>query len=80
MMLVGNYYVAEVETTMYNDGFDGVFFRGWKNNFKFLSTTESGLYTPTDVRSILPITEHKATIFVLTNTNSVLTIYRYLCK
>jgi len=75
-MIVGNHYGVEVETTRYDAGFGGVFLGDGKNNFKFLSATESGFYTPTDARAILPITVHKTPIFVVTNNNTTLSVFK----
>jgi len=76
IMIVGNHYGVEVETTRYDAGFGGVFLGDGKNNFKFLSAIESGFFTPTDARAILPITVHKAPIFVVTNNNTALSVFR----
>tara|TARA_B110000902_G_scaffold135181_1_gene156765 strand:+ start:470 stop:634 length:165 start_codon:yes stop_codon:yes gene_type:complete len=51
-----------------------------KNNFKFLSSTESGFYTPIDARSILHITVHKAPIVAVTNNNTALSVFKALGK
>jgi hypothetical protein len=55
-------------------------FLGNINNLKFFSATENGFYTPKNATSILPITVYKAPIFVGTNNNTALSVFRALGK
>lgn len=55
MVLAGNNFVTEVETTPYDSG-KGLFLKGDGNgSFEAVYTDKSGVFLPGDVRAILPI-------------------------
>lgn len=76
ILVIGNHYGVEVETTRYDGGFGAVFLGDGKNNFKFLPPTFSGLYMPKDSRSIHPIKINKRNALLITNNNDSLVVLK----
>jgi enediyne biosynthesis protein E4 len=55
VLLAGNFFPTEVETTPYNSG-KGLFLKGTKSaGFKVVNEENSGVFLPGDVRALLPI-------------------------
>ena len=52
ILLVGNHYGVEVETTRYDAGYGALLIGNENNSFSFLSPQESGFYLPYDTRHI----------------------------
>lgn len=76
IVLVGNHYGVEVETTRYDAGFRAVLLGDGKNNFNFSSPIKSGFYIPTDAREILSVVIQKTPTFVVTNNNDTVTVFQ----
>ena len=76
ILVIGNHYCVELETTRYDAGFGGVFLGDGKNNFKFLPPTFSGLHIPKDSRSIHPIKINKRNALLITNNNDSLVVLK----
>ena len=76
ILIIGNHYGVEVETTRYDAGFGAVFLGDGKNNFKFLPSTSSGLHIPKDSRSIHPIKINKRNALLITNNNDSLVVLK----
>ena len=77
MLIVGNHYGVEVETTRYDAGYGALLLGDGENNFKFLSPKESGFYTPHDSRSISVINQKNGNyLVVVTNNNATCDVFR----
>ena len=76
ILIIGNHYGVEVETTRYDAGFGAVFLGDGKNNFKFLPPTSSGLYISKDSRSIHPIKINKRNALLIGNNNDSLVVLK----
>lgn len=64
LLLAGNNYMSEIETTRYDAGI-GYFLKGIaKGNFQIVDPLESGFFAPKDVRGILLI---GSSVFVANN-------------
>ncbi|HXH20381.1 MAG TPA: VCBS repeat-containing protein, partial [Chitinophagales bacterium] len=74
LLLVGNFYYAEVERGRY-DSFKGLYLTGnGKGNFTPLSLTESGFVVDGDARGIIKITQGKGTLYISSqNSDSLIT-------
>jgi hypothetical protein len=72
IVLAGNNFPTEVETTPYNSG-KGLLLKGTgKGNFKALHEVKSGIFLPGDVRNLLPISISSDAIpgIIVTNNNN----------
>jgi hypothetical protein len=77
ILIVGNHYGVEVETTRYDAGYGALLLGDGDNNFKFLSPKESGFYTPHDSRSISVIKQKNSNyLVVVTNNNATCDVFR----
>jgi hypothetical protein len=77
IMIVGNHYGVEVETTRYDAGFGAVLLGDGNNNFKFLSPLQSGFYLPSDSRNIKYLKGvNKEYSIIITNNNSSITVFK----
>jgi len=74
ILVVGNHYGVEVETTRYDAGYGTLLLGDGKNNFKPLSAKESGLHLPFDSRSIQNIKIKNKKILLITNNNDSLVL------
>lgn len=73
ILIVGNHYGVEVETTRYDAGYGSLLIGDGKNNFKALPAKISGFHVPTDSRSIQPIKiKGKENLLITNNNNSLL--------
>jgi hypothetical protein len=72
IMIVGNHYGVEVETTRYDAGYGGILLGDGQNNFSFMSPKQSGFYTPNDSRIISALND----IIVVTNNNASVQIFK----
>jgi len=77
IILSGNHYGVEVETTRYDAGMGLVLLGDGKNNFDVMPTIESGFYTPSDSRDITTIKLNDKNHIVVTNNDSKPTIFKY---
>jgi len=77
ILIVGNHYGVEVETTRYDAGYGALLLGDGHNNFKFLSPKESGFYAPHDSRSISVIKQKSNNyLVVVTNNNATCDIFK----
>jgi hypothetical protein len=72
IMLVGNHYGVEVETTRYDAGFGAVLLGDEQNNFTFMTPIQSGFYTPKDSRLLTCIKD----LIIVTNNNDSVQIFK----
>ncbi len=70
IVIVGNHYGVEVETTRYDAGFGAVFLNDGNSNFKFSVPKKSGLYVPLDSRQIIELNHNTNRIFIITNNDT----------
>ncbi|MEP5340281.1 MAG: VCBS repeat-containing protein [Algibacter sp.] len=75
ILVVGNHFGVEVETTRYDAGIGSVFLGDGKNNFHQVKQTESGFYTPHDVRSINWIKQGDKKGLIVTNNNAPISVF-----
>ena len=77
VLLVGNLYVREVETTRSDAGVGCVFLGDGKGGFKWVHPAETGMYAIYDTRSLgLLNNPQKTATFILGNNNMGLQVYR----
>ena len=71
ILVVGNHYGVEVETTRYDAGYGGLLLGDGNNNFEFLPVKQSGFYAPFDCRQIKSVkVDRNKEYFILANNNS----------
>lgn len=76
IVVVGNHYGVEVETTRYDAGFGGVLLGNENLKYKFVSPSQSGFYIPKDSRDIASQkVMDKSTRFFVTNNNEYISIF-----
>lgn len=76
IIVVGNHYGVEVETTRYDAGFGAVFLGDASNNYTYISPMQSGLYVPNDTRDIVVQNfKNKYVRFIITNNNHFVNIF-----
>ena len=76
ILVIGNHYDVEVETTRYDAGFGSLLLGDGQNNFKFLPPTSSGLHIPKDSRSVHQIKINKKNTLIITNNNDSLVLFK----
>ena len=77
ILVVGNHYGVEVETTRYDAGYGTLLLGDGKNNFTPLSALESGLHVPFDSRSIQTIEiKNKKTLLITNNNDSLILLQK----
>ena len=69
IITVGNHYGAEVETTRYDSGIGTVLLGLPNNQFRALSSTESGFYIPEDTRHINQLESKTYNNLIVVTTN-----------
>lgn len=75
LLLVGNFYYAEVERGRY-DAFKGLYLKGdGKGNFKPVSLTESGFVVDGDARKLIKINQAQRSLYIASQNNDNLVIY-----
>ena len=75
ILIVGNHYGVEVETTRYDAGYGAVLFGDGQNNFEFISPKRSGFYVPFDSRDIKIIDKENSNLIIVTNNDSDISIF-----
>ena len=75
IILVGNHYGVEVETTRYDAGFGTVLLGTTGRTFDPMSPKESGFYVPFDSRHISEITVNNTKMLVVSNNDRPLEIF-----
>ena len=76
ILLVGNHYGVEVETTRYDAGYGALLLGDKNRNYSFMSPMESGFYTPFDSRDIKLIKQGNSDLLVVTNNDTGLSTFR----
>lgn len=76
ILLVGNHYGVEVETTRYDAGHGCLLLGDGQNNFKYISPIISGFYTPHDSRDMKQISQKENDLIVVTNNRSSLSVFK----
>lgn len=76
ILVVGNHFGVEVETTRYDAGFGSLLLGDGKNNFHPLAASKSGLHVPLDSRSIETIQIGKEQVFLVTNNNETFSMFK----
>jgi hypothetical protein len=78
IMVVGNHYGVEIETTRYDAGYGAIFLGNGKNQFTYSSSIKTGVYLPEDTRSISTININKKDkVYLITNNNEAVTVLKY---
>ena len=78
IMVVGNHYGVEIETTRYDAGYGAIFLGNGKNQFTYLASIKTGVYLPEDTRSISTINiNKKGKVYLITNNNEAVTVLKY---
>ena len=76
ILVVGNHYGVEVETTRYDAGFGAVFLGDKNGNYTFISPGESGFYVPKDSRDIVvQKVKNEEIRLLVTNNNEDISIF-----
>jgi len=74
ILVIGNHYGVEVETTRYDAGYGSLFLGDGKNNFNFLEPAISGLHIPSDSRQVQSIRIKNKKVLLITNNNNNLLV------
>ena len=72
ILIIGNHYGVEVETTRYDAGYGAILLGDGANNFKFSPPTISGVHIPFDSRSIQSLNLNEEKVLLITNNNDSL--------
>ena len=75
IVVVGNHYGVEVETTRYDAGYGAVLLGNSDGTFEFINPTKSGFYVPYDSRHISKITVNNAEMIIVTSNNEKLAVF-----
>ena len=75
ILLVGNHFGVEVETTRYDSSIGNVLLGDGENNFRNMDLTESGFFNPHDARSINYINQGSKKSIIVTNTNASISLF-----
>ncbi|CAI8411031.1 MAG: Uncharacterised protein [Polaribacter sejongensis] len=75
ILLVGNHYGVEVETTRYDAGHGALLLGDGHHNFTSSPPSVSGFHVPFDSRTVLPITIHKKKALLINNNNDSLLLF-----
>lgn len=76
ILVIGNHYGVEIETTRYDAGYGALFLGDGKNNFNFLDPTISGLHIPLDSRKVQSIKIKNQKVLLITNNNNKLVLFK----
>jgi hypothetical protein len=76
ILIVGNHFGVEVETTRYDAGYGSLLLGDGNNNFKALDYANSGFLVPFDSRSIQAIKINNASVLVVTNNDGMLSMFK----
>jgi len=75
IVLVGNHYGVEVETTRYDAGFGAVLIGDGNNNFSFMPPSKSGFHVPLDSRDIKQFKQKNQSVIMVTNNSASPSIF-----
>ena len=76
IMIVGNHYGVEIETTRYDAGYGALLLGDGANNFKFTPPTISGIHIPFDSRCLHSFKLKNEKVFLITNNNDSLIVFK----
>ncbi|NNK74188.1 MAG: VCBS repeat-containing protein [Flavobacteriaceae bacterium] len=76
ILVVGNHYGVEVETTRYDAGIGAVLLGDGQNNFKYVSPQKSGFFIPKDSRDLKIVATEVTKLIMVTNNNDGLSVFR----
>ena len=76
IIIAGNHYGVEVETTRYDAGYGAVLLGDGNNNFEFLNPNESGFYVPYDTRALTVVNNKKETLLLVTKNNTTPSVFK----
>ena len=80
ILIVGNHFGVEVETTRYDAGYGSLLLGDGNNNFKPLPPTLSGLHVPLDSRSVQSIQINNDKVLLITNNNDEVAMFKSVSK
>jgi hypothetical protein len=75
LLLVGNHFGVEVETTRYDSGTGNLLLNDGKNNFHSIMPYQSGFYVPYDSRDIKYLKQGNKKVILVTNNNASLSVF-----
>lgn len=75
LLLVGNHFGVEVETTRYDSGTGNLLLNDGKNNFHSIMPYQSGFYVPYDSRDIKYLKQGNKKVILVTNNNTSLSVF-----
>jgi hypothetical protein len=75
IVMVGNHYGVEVETTRYDSGIGGILLGDGKNNFQYMAPTKSGFNIPYDSRDIKIFKSGGKSHIIISNNNELVSVY-----
>ncbi len=76
IIVAGNHYGVEVETTRYDAGYGAVLYGDGNNNFKYIPPKESGFYVPYDSRNFTVVQNSKQPLLIVSNNNEKPSFFR----
>lgn len=76
LMMVGNLYTSEIETTRNDAGIGVILLGDGKNNFKPMSHLDSGFFANNDAKKIKLITKGKQKLILVGNNNGKLQVFK----
>jgi hypothetical protein len=74
LVVAGNMYNAEVETTRNDAGYGALLLGGGEGTFKPVPYSESGIYLPYDTKDLAMVTGNNQVFIVAANNNNVLSV------
>lgn len=77
ILIVGNHYGVEVETTRYDAGVGTVLLGDGHNNFHIMPTIESGFHVPLDSRDIKSLKQKGKSLILVTNNDAPVSIFNF---
>ncbi|GGD17272.1 VCBS repeat-containing protein [Hyunsoonleella pacifica] len=77
IIVAGNHYGVEVETTRYDAGFGAILLGNGDNTFNFIPPKESGFYVPHDSRNITHIEKLNRPLIIVTNNNTQPSLFEF---
>jgi hypothetical protein len=77
ILTIGNHYGVEVETTRYDAGIGNILLGDGANNFKDLSSKESGFNVPFDSRNVQVLKQGQRSLFMITKNNGPISVFGF---
>ena len=75
ILVVGNHYGVEVETTRYDAGFGALLLGDKNGNYNFVRPAKSGFYTPYDSRDLKLIKQDNSDLLIVTNNDTKMSVF-----